>query len=160
MSERMTGSGQERQEWHEYARLPVPPDYPAIKAWGRPKEVMFPGLGAMDWMQYLESIDSPDRAKRVLEAMRTLFLTSQRVIIMDESKRLTTSLPLQGIEQVQLKHPPGAPPEMRGERLIEVVFLTSSPPIQRRLVGWTTRSEDAELFVIMLRELRQSAPGS
>ena len=49
---------------------------------------------------------------------------------------------------------------MSGEKLIQVLFRADGPPKQGRMVGWTTKSEDAEAFVAMLGELMESVRGA
>jgi hypothetical protein len=119
---------------------------------------MYPGLGVVDWQQYLDTIWDRGRRDRVREASRTLFLTSQRVIVLDETSRQTTSLPLNDIEDVSIVSPPPGKPTSGSipEAMIRVVFHADDPDIvwkqQARQVGWATTTGDAEVFVEMLRQ--------
>jgi hypothetical protein len=150
------------QRWHEYAHLPYPPDHP-VSAWRRPGEVIYPGLGVTDWQLYLDSIELPGRKARVREASRTLFLTSERVIVLNETEteRQQTSLPLGAIDEVNLiSPPPGKPIGGIPETMIQVFFRPQDAEVvwqqQQRAVGWTTLTEDAEVFVKMLRGLSET----
>ena len=108
-------------EWHEYARLPVPPDYPVAKALLQPGEVMYPGLGAMDWQQYLETIRLPRRRQKIREATRTQFLTNRRLIVLDEARRQKTDLPLRDVQDVTISVPPGKGIGF-GEAMVRIIF--------------------------------------
>ena len=145
------------QPWHTHARFPVPPDYPATTAWAEPGEVIYPGLGAVDWQQYLDTIFQPRRRKRVRETARHLFLTNRRLVIVDEARWKKTDLSLADIDDVSVGRPPGAPEKMPiDEAVVQVVFRAGS---QRRVVGWSTLRRDADLFAEMLRELVDAQRG-
>ena len=123
------------RNWHAHARVPVPPEHPAAKTWAEPDEVIYPGLAAIDWQQYLDTIWQRGRRKRVREATRTLFLTNRRVIVVDETRKLKTDLPLADVYDVSVGIPPGAPEGMPvDEAVVQVAFRAGR---QRRVVGWS-----------------------
>ena len=87
----------------------MPPDYPPAKAWTLPGKVMYPGLGVIDWLEYLRTIQQPGRRVRVQDATRTLFLTNRRLFVLDEARSLHTDLPLRDVEDASVEMPPGKP---------------------------------------------------
>lgn len=143
--------------WHAHARMPLPPDHGAVKDWAEPGEVFYPGLRAIEWQQYLDTIWERGRRKRVHEATRTLFLTNRRLVVVDESRMLKTDLPLADVEDVSVGMPPSAPGDMPvDEAVVQVTFRAGT---ERRVVGWSTVRRDADLFAELLRELIRARRG-
>ena len=127
----------------------MPPDDPAAKAWAEPGEVMYPGLGAIDW-QHLDSVNLPNRHERLRGATRTLILTDRRIIVLDEARMGKTDLLLSDVEDVFVGLLPAksAGREIE-EAMVQVVFRAGA---ELRAVRWKTRARDADVFTQMLRE--------
>jgi len=150
------------QSWSDYARLPLPPEHPIVRELQKPREVIYPGLGVVDWHLYFSTLNEPDRLDRIKEASKTLFITNQRLIVVDfiDPDRPvfpigTTSVPLEDIDDVDLVKPPGKPIAF-GEMMIQLLFHAEG---HQRLAGWTTRRADAKLFIEMLNGFRGITTG-
>jgi len=111
--------------------------------------LIYPGLGVIDRDAYLMTERKRRQRRRMWEATRTVFLTTQRLLIVDEAMGHQTSLSLRDIYDVNLVPPPESRPELSGEMTIKVAFGADK---KRRLVHWDARAADAELFARMLQE--------
>ena len=145
------------QGWSSWAGTSYSLGHPALAILGvRPNEVIYPGLGAIDWELYVRTLSQGGRNDRIKEAMRTLFLTNQRLLVLDENHAppLRTSLEFSNIASASVERPPGNP--RPGESLVLVGFVDERG--DKRAVGWATRSADAETFIKMLNALRIGQP--
>jgi hypothetical protein len=121
---------------------------------------MYPGLGVIDWQQYLDTIRLPAATKKVREAMRTLILTNRRLIVVDEARKLKTDLPLTDVEGVSVGTPPGALEGMPiNEAMVQVAFRAHAR-MERRVVGWSTlrREKVAKVLSVLDEPLGVPVP--
>ena len=131
------------------AHTPLPATHPIASRYGRPGELIYPGIGVIDRDAYLMTARKHRLRRQMWEATRTVFLTTQRLLIMDEAMRHQTSLYLRDIYDVNLVPPPESRPELSGEMTIKVAFGADK---KRRLVHWDARAADAVLFARTLQE--------
>ena len=124
--------------------------------------MIYPGLGVVDWHLYFSTLNEPDRPERIKEASKTLFITNQRLIVVDFIDQVrpafpigSTSVPLEDIDDVDLVKLPGKP-IAAGEMMIQLLFHAEG---HQRLAGWTTRRADAKLFIEMLNGFRGITTG-
>lgn len=73
---------------------PLPPDDPFVKEFGHPGEVIYDGLVVLDWDQRM----TPGSVRATCE--RLIVVTSQRVLILDQSRGDTMDVPYEGVRSI------------------------------------------------------------
>lgn len=128
--------------------LPLLSSDQIVDRFGRPGESIYPGIGVMDRDVYLRTGRGHRSRRGMWQATRTAFLTTQRLLIVDEATGEHTSLSLGDIDDVRLEPPAEDRSELAGEMTIEVAFQTDK---RQRRIHWDAREADAVLFARTLR---------
>jgi len=145
-------------------------------------------VGAVDWFGssgYLATSSQPHRFATVRAARRTLVLTSQRLIVLDEQTRTHIPILLNQIRNARIEHPKSAdllaelgllphgadkyqtwemstPLSLRGNEDLIRLEVMSDTPGTTDWIGccWSTKRGIAQAFVAKLHELMAALPMS
>lgn len=133
----------------------LPQDHPMVEAWAEPGERFRPPLGVCDWVQYLKTIDEPDRQRAVQASMRQLVLTDRRVMVVWMDQPLKGDIWLRDVLSVRSLPPPGKP-FAGAEMAVEIKSRRDGGTLTAM---WSMRREQADWLQEQLEE-HLSRPGA
>jgi hypothetical protein len=145
----------DRRRWTRIAHIPLPPDHPLVVEHGQAGEVFYSELQVHDWQEYLAMLNTAGAMDRLTKTRRDLVLTTRRLLVVGPG--WLAPVRFQDIERVEAISRPGMPLDDGKEMVIAAAIQVNG---ERRLFWWVATTENASLFVTMLRDFMTKSEAS